>query len=191
MIIGEPSVFAVESSITEAYEELYLRALGFFVIYVDGLFYGRRSANSTMLARSFDEVGNRIAMRGSHVVPFVAETDAGRIATAFRNAIYGEEQKASYFDIPLSQFMGMIYSKRIVWAPDGDEAFDDGSYVLQFDVQDQVRLIAFKTVTCHPYDLATIREICLPADEFYGLLQRWHGAFENEWASLPKRRGTY
>ena len=144
-----------------------------------------------MLARSFDEVGNRIAMRGSHVVPFVAETDAGRIATAFRNAIYGEEQKASYFDIPLSQFMGMIYSKRIVWAPDGDEAFDDGSYVLQFDVQDQVRLIAFKTVTCHPYDLATIREICLPADEFYGLLQRWHGAFENEWASLPKRRGTY
>jgi Immunity protein 42 len=191
LIIGEPSVFAVESSITEAYEELYLRALGFFVIYVDGLFYGRRSANSTMLARSFDEVGNRIAMRGSHVVPFVAETDAGRIATAFRNAIYGEEQKASYFDIPLSQFMGMIYSKRIVWAPDGDEAFDDGSYVLQFDVQDQVRLIAFKTVTCHPYDLATIREICLPADEFYGLLQRWHGAFENEWASLPKRRGTY
>jgi hypothetical protein len=189
LIIGDPSVFAIESSITEAYERLSFRGLGLFVIYVSGLCYGIRSAESTMLACSFDEVGRRIRMRGGHTVPFAAETDGGGIADAFRNAIYSEEPRESHFGIPLPRFREMIYSKRIVWAPDGDEAFDDGSYVLQFDVEDRVRLIAFKSVPGHTYDPATLRNTYLVADDFYGLLQRWHGAFENEWASLPKAGG--
>jgi hypothetical protein len=139
-----------------------------------------------MLARSFDEVRSRIAMRGDHVVPFADESDGGRIANAFRNAIYGKERKESYFGIPLPQFKEMIYSKRIVWAPDGDEAFDDGSYVLQFDIKDRVRVIAFRSVSHLPYDPATIRDTALAADDFYGLLQEWHDAFQNEWSSLPK-----
>jgi hypothetical protein len=139
-----------------------------------------------MLACSFDEVRGRIAMRGGHTVPFAAEPDAGRIAEAFRNAIYAEEQKESYFGIPLLQFRELVYAKRIVWAPDGDAAFDDGSYVLQFDVKDHVRLIGFKSVPGLPYDPATLRDTCLAADDFYGILQKWHDAFENEWASLPK-----
>lgn len=186
MIIGDTSVLAIESSISQAYEQLSFRALGFFAIYVSGFCYGRRSADSTMRACSFDEVESRIAMRGSHVVPFTAETDAGKIASAFRNAIYGEEPSESHFGIPSAQFREMIYSKRIVWAPDGDEAFDDGSYVLQFDLKDQVRLIAFKSTICHPYDSPTIRDIWIASDNFYDILRRWHEAFENEWASLPK-----
>jgi hypothetical protein len=187
LIIGDSSILAIESSIAEAYEQLSLRALGFFLIHVGGLCYGRRSTDSTMLANSFDEVGRRIAMRGGHIVPFAGETNAGSVASAFRNSIYGEEQMKSYFGIPLPQFREMIYSKRIVWAPDGDAAFDDGSYVLQFDIKDRVRVIAFKSFPCDPYDPATVREVDLAADDFYGLLQRWHNAFEKEWASLPKR----
>lgn len=171
MIIGDPSVLAIESDITRAYERLSFRALGFFVIYVSGFCYGRRSADSSMLARSFDEVRNRIAMRGGHIVPFAAEADAGRIADAFRNTIYGEEPRESQFGILLPQFREMIYSKQIVWAPDGDEAFDDGSYMLQFDIEDHVRLIAFKSARCHPYDPATIRDVWLAADYFYDILR--------------------
>jgi hypothetical protein len=189
MIIGEPSVFAIESVITEAYERLSFRALGFFVIYVSRLYYGRRSSNSTMLARSFDEVRRRVAMRGRHTVPFSTETDAGKIANAFRNAIYGEDLTESYFDIPLREFKEMIYSKKIAWAPDGDEAFDDGSYVLQFDVNDYVRVIAFKSIPGSLFDPATIRDIHLAADDFYGILQNWLDAFEKEWSSLPKTDG--
>ncbi len=189
MIVGEPSVFAIESSITEAYERLSFRALGFFVIYAGGLCYGRRSADSTMLACSFDEVGNRIAMRGDHIALFATEPNAERIAEAFRNAIYGEEQRESYFDIPLPQFGKMIYSKRIVWAPDGDEAFDDGSYVLQFDIKDHVRLIAFKSKPRGLYDPSTIRDVRLAANDFYSLLLKWRYAFEKEWAEFPKAAG--
>lgn len=186
MIVGDPSILAIESHITHAFERLSLRALGFFVLHVGGLSYGRRSADSTMLANSFDEVRNRLAMRGAHVVPFVGEADAGSIADAFRNAIYGEHRMTSYFGIPLPQFSEMFYSKQIIWAPDGDAAFDDGSYVLQFDVKDCVRVVAFKSAG-YSYDPATLRDMYLAADDFYPLLQKWSDGFESEWASLPKQ----
>lgn len=187
MIIGNPSVFAIESSISRAYERLSFRALGFFVIYVGGRCYGRCSPDSTMLACSYDEVERRIAGRGSHTTPFATESEAGRIADAFRNAVYAEKQEERYFDIPLADFIDMIHSKRTVWAPDGDEAFDDGSYVLQFDVGDRVRLIAFKSIEngCL-HDPAARSDVWLAADDFYRILQDWRDAFEAEWASAPK-----
>jgi hypothetical protein len=186
LIIGNPFVFAVESSIMQAYERLSFRALGFFVIYVGGRCYGKHELDSTMLACSYDEVERRIAKRGSHTAPFATESDAGKIADAFRNALYAENQRESHFGIPLADFRDMIRSKRIMWAPDGDEAFDDGSYVLQFDVQDRVRLIAFKSGEGYLIDPAVLSDVWLPAEDFYYVLQRWHDAFEGEWASMPK-----
>ncbi len=38
----------------------------------------------------------------------------------------------------------MVWDSKLMWAPDGDEAFDDGSYVLQIDSGSLVRLIGFK-----------------------------------------------
>jgi hypothetical protein len=185
LIIGNPSGLAIESNITRAYQRVSFRALGFFIIYVGGRCYGKRSPDSTMLACSYDEVERRIAMRGGHTVPFANESDAGKIADAFRDAIYAERQKESYFGVPLTEFADVIQSKRIVWAPDGDEAFDDGSYVLQFDVRDRVRLIAFKSEGSG-YDPATLSDVWLSGDDFYNVLQRWHDAFEAEWESMPK-----
>jgi hypothetical protein len=77
------------------------------------------------------------------------------------------------------------------WAPDGDEAFDDGSYVLQFDVDDRVRLIAFKhgeRGEGWQCDSATLRDVWLAADEFYRILQQWHDAFYAEWVAAPKKQ---
>lgn len=133
MIIGDSPVLAIESSISKAYERLSFRALGYFVIYVGGLCYGRRSADSTLLACSFDEVGRRLAMRGRHTMPFAGDADARSIAGAFRDAVYGDEPLESHLGLPSPKFREMTYSNRVVWAPDGDEAFDDGSYVLQFE----------------------------------------------------------
>jgi hypothetical protein len=186
LIVGSPAVLAIESSITRAYERLSFRALGFFVIYVGGHCYGRLSPDSTMLACSYDEVERRIAGRGNHTVPFATESDAGKIADAFRNALYAETQQESYFGVPLSDFRDLIRLKRIVWAPDGDEAFADRSYVLQFDIRDRVRLIAFKCGEGYRHDPTTLSDIWLAADDFYDVLQGWHDAFEAEWASTSK-----
>src|SRR6478672_7257374 len=145
MIVGTPSVFAIESSISRAYERLSLRALGFFIIHIGGRSYGRRTPDSTMLACSYDEVERRITRRGRHSVPFGAETDGAKIANAFRAVLYSDSPQGNYFGLPFLTFRDMLQSSHIVWAPDGDEAFDDGSYILQFDIDDNVRLIAFKS----------------------------------------------
>jgi Immunity protein 42 len=188
MIVGNSSVFAVESGITRAYESLSLRALGFFVIHMGGRSYGVCKPDATMLARSFDVVQTRIASRGKHTAPFATELDAGKIADAFQNAIFADDAKDSFFGIPLSEFQRFFHTtvNDLVWAPDGDQAFDDGSYVLQFDVQERVRLIAFKSGESYRRDPASLSDVWLGADEFYDTLRRWRDAFEAEWASAPK-----
>jgi immunity protein 42 of polymorphic toxin system len=188
MIVGSPSSFAIESSITDAYERLSFRALGYFVIHVGGRCYGVRKPDATMLACSFDEVQDRIACRGKYTAPFAGEADAGEIAEAFRNAIYSERQEEKYFGIPLAEFCAFFHktANSRMWAPDGDEAFDDGSYVLHFDVGDRVRLIAFKSDGGGGHDPSTLREEWLAAEDFYRVLQEWRDGFEAEWAATPK-----
>jgi hypothetical protein len=188
VIIGDPSVFAIESGITSAYERLSFRALGFFVIHVGDRRYGVYAPQSTMLACSFDEVERRIADRGGHTAPFSAEFDAGKIAHAFRNAMYSGEPDKIFFGIPLPEFRELLFSNHLVWAPDGDQAFDDGSYVLQFDVKERVRLIAFKMSEDYLHDRNARSDVWLKADTFYDVLERWHNAFESEWAAAPKLR---
>jgi hypothetical protein len=84
-----------------------------------------------------------------------------------------------------AQFTKTLYSNSLVWAPDGDEAFDDGSYVLQFDVGDRVRLVAFKRPDSL-VDPASVREVWVSSETFYNVLREWRDSFMAEWESLPK-----
>jgi hypothetical protein len=185
VLIGDPLILAIESEIAFAYERRSFLALGFFVIHVLGQSYGRRSSDSSMLACSHDQVKKRFAERGTHDVAFGTEPAAGKIADSFLTAVYANEQQDDYFGIPRAEFKNLVWSKGIVWAPDGDGAFDDGSYVLQFDVQDQVRVIAFESEGC-AHVPASLSDLWLPANDFYKTLEDWRVAFTAEWTSLPK-----
>jgi hypothetical protein len=185
MIVGQTSTFGIESEITQAFAKPSLLGLGFFVIHIMGRCYGVKSPDATMLAVSFDEVGRRISGRGKHKAPF-DEAAATDIAIAFTRAVYldhGDDD--TYFGMNELRFTEIINANRLVWAPDGDEAFDDGSYVLQFDVVDRVRLVAFN----RPHSLvdpASVKEAWLAADSFYDILGQWRERFTAEWESLPK-----
>lgn len=185
MTAGDTSTFAIESEVTRAFQKPSWRGLGFFVIHVAGHTYGIKSAGQSMLACSFDEVGTRISVRGKHEAPF-AEAAAIDIANAYTSAVYlDKSEDETYFGLSEAEFTKILYSNSLVWAPDGDEAFDDGSYVLQFDVGDRVRLIAFKRP--EPLvDPASVREVWLSSDTFYSALCEWRDAFMAEWESLPK-----
>jgi immunity protein 42 of polymorphic toxin system len=187
MIIGDPKVFALESGISVAYPSLGQRGLGFFLIHVEGAGYGVRAPDATMLACSFDEVGRRLERRGSHSAPFSVGVDACQLAEAVRRALYFDvPPQERFFGMSQGDFAAHVYDKKLLWAPDGDEAFDDGSYVLQLDQEDQVRLIGFKSNEHQPYDSSTLREATLPAKTFYGVLQEWASVFEAEWMAMPK-----
>jgi len=187
MTIGDTHKFAIESSITSAYARRSFRALGFFLIHVGGYCYGIRKSDASMLACSFDEIEDRIARRGKHIAPFAATPEPNKIAEAFSDAVFVPSQEdKNFFGISHGEFLNLIYTNHIILAPDGDQAFDDGSFVLHFDIGDRVRLIAFKRGLSGQYDFCNLSCVWLAADDFYQILKQWRDAFESEWAAKPK-----
>jgi hypothetical protein len=190
MIIGDKSTFAIEYQITTAYARLSLRALGFFVIYVANNCYGVCSPDATMLACSYEEVQDRIARRGNHTAPFANQSAPEAIADAIYRAIYAPDQEEQYyFGMLQSEFEDFVVSSHLLWAPDGDEAFDDGSFIIHFDVGDRVRLIAFKSGPDFHHLSGSLRDIWLPAEYFYRILQLWRDDFDAEWSARPQTSG--
>lgn len=183
MIVGDPAQFAIEFGIVSASAQASIRATGFFNIHIAGYRYGATAIDSTALACSFDEVERRISYRGTHTAPFSADPDAELIAESVRNALY-EEGRGSYFGLPLAVFSDLIYDNHLLWAPDGDEAFDDGSYVLQFDRGNQVRLIGFKSHAEFSYDRSTLRDVWVSQNSFYDILEQWSLLFETQRMSI-------
>lgn len=187
MIVGDPDVFAIESWISEAYEDTSLRALGYFLIHVGGLKYGVDDPDASILACSFDEVERRIAFQGKHTAPLMSASAAFALAEAAYDVIYSEQPRESYLGITASDLATAIHKSNAIWAPDGDAAFDDGSFILQFDVDGRVRLLAFKIAErgdCLP---EAVRDIWILSDQFYGILRVWRDKFVEEWQNAPKK----
>jgi hypothetical protein len=117
-------------------------------------------------------------MRGSHMDPFNGLA-AQLVSRVVRSVLYDDiddDAKATP-EYSVSDLRKLIHARDLLWAPDGDEAFDDGGHVLQFDVGDQVRLIAFKTKEDQggTYDVS---EAWIGSNPFYGLLSDWLNRFE-------------
>ena len=180
MTSGDPSTFAIEVSVSRrSILDDQTPHLGYFVLHVRGSRYGVCSPEATALGCSLDEVRRRVAHKGRHLASFAGEK-ACEIADAFRKAVFAPEQEAlSFFGMSRSEFTEVLYGQHIVWAPDGDAAFDDGSYVLQFDLEQNVRIIAFKSAAHgYGYDLSTLREVTIVATKFYSILQDLSGAYD-------------
>ena len=72
-----------------------------------------------------------------------------------------------------------------------DEEFDDSSYVLQFEDENQVRLVAFTGTSDFRYEPVSLRDVSLSQNEFYWILKVWHNRFKEEWVSLPKVSSSF
>lgn len=187
IIVGDPTVLAIESSITEPYSNLSLRVLGYFLIHLGGREYGVRSADATMLACSFDAVERRISRRGTHSMSVGSYAAAGEIVDAFLATTYDmDRQDEHFFGMSCDEFRDNLALCQIVWAPDGDAAFDDGSHVLQFDSGEHVRLIAFKNEQNLDDVARTLTEVWVNSNMFYALLDEWRSGFEVEWCAASK-----
>lgn len=188
MIIGDRSTFAIESGITQAYKRLGFRALGYFVLHIGGLSFGVPEADATLLAAAFNKAGIIISDRGKHTAPFSSDPNAGAIVDAIGKAIYGADPgDERFFGMSAQQFDATF--KACQWHRNCDEAFDDGSAVYLFDVEDRVRLIANRppaAINNYSHDPETLRDVWLRSDEFYQILETWRTAFEAEWRAASK-----
>jgi len=181
VIVGVQHSFAIESAITAAFRSYSQRALGYFVVYIQGRSYGVREPDASMLGCSFEEVKERLRTRGTHRTPQLTHQSAAAIVEAFLDALYRETTRDSYFGMTTSEFISVIHAGKIQWAPDGDEAFDDGSYILQFDEGDKVRLIAFRNSEWPEEVANSVVEQWIDVDIFYSVLSEWVEQFNAEW----------
>lgn len=186
MLIGNANILAIESELTMAFMRPSFRGLGFFLVHLGGIAYGVRAREATLLACSFDQVTKRILDRGKHIAPFATFKDGAILSSAAWMAQYSETYDSALLGISRDELTNALSRNNIVWAPDGDEAFDDGSHVLQFDIGDQVRIIGSKWNGEHQSKPSDIRDLWLPADDFYDILQMWRARFETEWELTPK-----
>ncbi len=115
-----------------------------------------------------------------------AAAPAADVADALVWAIHAPEEPGTHLGASQSALDGILHRHHLIWAPDGDAAFDDGDHVVQFDAGDRVRLIAFPTTRDFRHDPATLAEQWLPAEEFYAVLEEWRRAFLSEWERAEK-----
>jgi hypothetical protein len=144
--------------------------LGYFNIHILGKRYGVYEHDASLLGCSYSEVVQRVERRGEHTIRFDGRSDGYRIVKRFLDAYYGERVDPEAVD--------EILFDRILWAPDGDAAFDDGGHVFHFDVCDKVRLLGCINNLGEPEEFA---ELWLQADDFYGVLVAWRDAFFESW----------
>jgi len=180
MIVGDCSVFAIESRIADVVESPSQLALGSFLIHIGGRAFGVRKPDASMLGCSFHEVERRLRRQGKHLLPELADITATDLAAAYLDALYRETSRTDYLGFSLHPFIDALQSSGVIWAPDGDAAFDDGSHILQFDVGRQVRIVGFMDAEA-PDDLSgTISEAWMDADLFYAVVSGWKTLFAIE-----------
>ncbi len=185
MICGDINTFAIESFISIAYERVSFLAMGNFLIHINNICYGRREPDASLLACSYNKVQellNEDVTNDSVLMSnFVNRYPANTIADVFRISIYGAESYSSsedYHEIIVSAFKD-LYPK-CVWAPDGDEAFDDGSYILIFQSCNKIRLIGFRILSNGLSDLSTLSDLTISKDHFRSVLKEWSERFIQE-----------
>ncbi len=180
IIFGNPSRFAIESDISKIYSTRSLMALGYFVIYVCGMMYGVKKSDATALACSYHEVLRRLQQRNSHKLPSSHHMNCLELAMKLHDMEYGDHEvelldSCTETDADLRK---ALHANHVLWAPDGDEAFDDGSFVLHIDTDSEVRLIAYRVMESkYEVDKQSVSEIYMPAEEFYSILSQWTEAF--------------
>ncbi len=181
MLIGDPSVFAIESGVSRHLVSRSQMAVGYFLIHVGGIEFGVREQEASLLACSYDSVCERIQNRCNHRLKLKRAYQTLELVQAYQSAIYGVGPECeTYLGLDVESFRDQFARSKVGWAPDGDEAFDDGSHIMQFDTEDDVCLIGFKN-DHYIENIQEIVEISMDGDAYYGVLETWSELFLSEW----------
>jgi len=191
ILSGNPNELAIESYVDEFLPEKSWRAIGCFLIHVGGRRFGVERPRATALACSFDEVRERLRCRGKHIFSPSEQVGATEIAFRVLNSRYcrefsGFEMKPEWAD-ELDQ---VLFKNKLIWAPDGDAAFDDGGHIIQIDEGDMCRIVAFNNGETDRDTRESVVDVRLSCRRFYDILAQWSGQFEDDWAQFNGDRGA-
>jgi hypothetical protein len=183
--------FTIESGVSEYFPGPGQMALGWFTIRIRGTVYGVKSPDATLLACSYDSVCERIRRRGSHDPVFSEAPSDLKLASSVYCSLYQNlSRNSTVLGLPHNVFVEQVNKHEIIWAPDGDQAFDDSSFVLHFDVGNQVRLIGFRVTESGEIDREQTSGIYMAQEEFYQVLVEWKNEFWSQWMKSRSHSGS-
>ncbi len=189
MIYGAVETFALESGVSAFLPELGQMAIGFFNIHINGRRHGVYDMEASLLASSYFRVTERLQEKGEHVLPSNMGKSSLDFVRSFRYLHYGINTIGADSEILNNGCdVDRVFDNNLMWAPDGDEAFDDGSHVFQIDEKDNmVRLIAFNNSLDEAEFVDSITELYIESRRYYGVLEDWSTAFRTLWENSAKR----
>ena len=188
--------FAIESFISSIDSRRGLMANGYFLIKIKGTSYGVKEYDASALSGLYDGVIRRLEMRGKHIPPAeLIKLPSLELAQIIYSSLFykiSDEQNSWKYHIPRDTLAKMICKNNLIWAPDDNEAFDDGSNVFQFDIDEKtVRLIGFKDTNDYKVVESTLNDLTMNSNVFYSTLKEWADNFYNKWqisCSANKKR---
>jgi hypothetical protein len=176
---------------SSAYNSPSIYGIGYFVIHIKDNIYGIKSKGATALACSYDAVIDRIKKRGTHICPeFITDLSALELSDLFEGVLYRDKKEYKMPDnigVLHNELSDIVYQNELLWVPDGDEAFDDGSRIIQFDIEQTVRLIGYKSLHKNKIDIKTLTDLTMDAEQYYTTLENWSNNFYNEWQKSVTR----
>jgi hypothetical protein len=185
LLVGSRNSFAIESHVSQILTSPSQMGLGYFNVHIADCRYGVRGPDATLLACSFDAVNERLRSRGKHICPRLDQVNGLKLSALYYDLVYRGRRE---IETPEDQVvLGVLESEeaaKIVWAPDGDEAFDDGSFILQYDSDAMVRLVAFRVTDGGEIDVECSRDIWIPGAVFYRILAEWSEQFSSNWNEM-------
>lgn len=177
IVLGHSDSFMLDTCVSFIYPgNRITNAIGWFNIWISGHRYGCHEPDSTALAHSYDCVGAIIRNRGGHTSA-LSEYSADDVALRLGGACFGDLEFTEVQGMSSDELYADVIRRRLWWAPDGDEAFDDGSNVILFDVGAHVRLVGFR-MTDDAESVVDVHESTVPEAVFYDLLIEWRNGFE-------------
>lgn len=177
-MVGNSERFAIETHVEMVVPKASQLALGYFAIHINGTVYGVREPDATLLACSYDLICSRLGRRGMHLSQLATNYPAEELVRCIQLAIYEECPPGQcLLGMSPSQLLDELTINELILAPDGDEAFDDGSNIIQFDVGERVRIVGFKNWPDEKSQIGSISEIYMPTAEFYEILECWREEF--------------
>lgn len=181
---GNRSIFGIESGVFEFIENPNQLGIGYFIIQMDGKEFGVKKERATILGNSYWEIKARLARKGRHTISFGEVASAAAISCSIANIIYNRHFKSEILNAEeIDELVRKLYENDLVWAPDGDSAFDDGSHIIQIDCENYVRLICFNNDETEDATLNSIVDLKISSLEYYGILADWRAQFSQNWTS--------
>ncbi|MEN2711105.1 hypothetical protein ACQKOH_06405 [Sphingomonas sp. NPDC092331] len=182
ILTGDRTALAIESYVDEFIASRSQMGIGYFLIHAGGKRYGVEDPRACAMGSSYSEVLSRLRREGEHVLTFASRIDARDLAIHVVNHIYDRGFSEPVLPPEWKQEIdALLYANALIWAPDGDAAFDDGSHVLQIDDGDKVRIIAFVNADTQGELESSLADVTTERAHYYAVLREWAQKFELQW----------